>query len=157
MSYTKLIIHFVQFHLKLYINTVGFSLASPNYGMGWCGVVSSTGTSATLRTYIYQVWSTAGTYLGYYPTTASNVKFEYTVLGNDPPPAAPQNLSVTESLNEHPLLSWSANTESDLEEYNVYRKGGYPFVDWTIIATPTSNSYEDTDITTTYRGCVKSL
>lgn len=65
-------------------------------------------------------------------------------------PATPQNLSVTESGSEHPSLSWTANTESDLDKYNIYRKGGYPFVDWTVIGTSTTNSYEDTDVTTTY-------
>lgn len=125
--------------------------------MGYCEVVpgSTTKTSVKLRTYIYDLYIEDPydgwlDYQGTVPTGAQNVVFAYSALGIDPPPSAPQNLSVSESSNEHPLLSWSANTVSDLEEYNVYRKGGYPFVDWTIIATPTSNSYEDTDVTTTY-------
>jgi len=67
-----------------------------------------------------------------------------------PIPSAPQNLSVTESANEYALLSWTANTEPDLKEYNIYRKGGSPFVDWTMVATSSTNSYEDLEVTTTY-------
>ena len=69
----------------------------------------------------------------------------------DSAPATPQNLAVTESTNEYAELSWDASSNPDFMKYNVYRKGGYPFVDWTIVATPDSNSYEDTEITTTYR------
>ena len=69
---------------------------------------------------------------------------------DESPPAAPTNLQITESQNEHPLLSWTANTEPDIDEYNVYRKGGYPFVDWTAIGTTTSTTYEDFELTTTY-------
>ncbi|MCJ7446776.1 MAG: S8 family peptidase [Bacteroidales bacterium] len=63
--------------------TNGFSLASPNYGMGFCEIVPGTltNTGATLRTYVYQVYTTTGQYLGYYPTTPSNVTFAYTILG----------------------------------------------------------------------------
>lgn len=66
------------------VGTSGWSAASPNFSMGYCDVVPGTVTSnsATLRTYIYKVWSVAGSYLGYYPTTASNVNFNYTVHGS---------------------------------------------------------------------------
>lgn len=65
------------------VNTNGFSLASPNYGMGFCDIVPNTltTTGATLRTYVYEVWNTAGQYFGYYPTSPSNVTFAYSALG----------------------------------------------------------------------------
>jgi hypothetical protein len=34
-----------------------------------------------LRTYVYEIWNTAGAYLGYYPSTPANVVFAYSVLG----------------------------------------------------------------------------
>ncbi len=67
--------------------SAGWSAASPNFGEGFCEVVpgSLTSTSVTLRTYVYQVWSIAGSYLGYYPTTPSNTTFAYSVLGLEKP------------------------------------------------------------------------
>ncbi len=65
-------------------------------------------------------------------------------------PEPPQGLVITESQDEHPVLNWSANGEPDLKEYNIYRKGGYPFVDWTVIGTTTSTTYKDYELTTTY-------
>jgi hypothetical protein len=63
--------------------TNGWNLANPNFGEGFCEVVpgTQTNTSVTLRTYVYEVWSTLGSYLGYYPASPSNVSFAYTVLG----------------------------------------------------------------------------
>ena len=81
----------------------------------------------------------------------SNKKSVYSNSDKITPPAIPQNLSITESPDEYSLLSWTANSEPDLKKYNVYRKGGYPFVDWAIIGDTVSNSYEDTEVTTTYR------
>lgn len=65
------------------VGTSGWSIASPNFSMGFCDVVpgSVTSTGATLRTYIYKVWSVSGSYLGYYPSTANNVTLNYTILG----------------------------------------------------------------------------
>ena len=67
------------------VSTNGFSAANPNYGMGYCEIVNADYASVTVRTYIYQVWNIAGTYLGYYPTTASNVEFAYSILGEEEP------------------------------------------------------------------------
>lgn len=65
------------------VGTAGYSVANPNYGEGFCEVVPGTltNTSATLRTYVYEVFNTLGQSMGYYPTTPSNVTFAYTVLG----------------------------------------------------------------------------
>lgn len=61
--------------------TTGWSAASPNYQTGYCEVVSNTDTSVRLRTYVYQVWSISGSYYGYYPSTASGVRFAYSAVG----------------------------------------------------------------------------
>src|SRR5690606_37310040 len=54
--------------------TIGWSAASPNYQTGFCEVLSNTANSVNLRTYVYEVWTGGGTYLGYYPTTPQNVR-----------------------------------------------------------------------------------
>lgn len=53
------------------------------FGEGICEVVPGTLTAAgcTLRTWIYEVWSASGQYLGFYPRSANNVVFQYTILG----------------------------------------------------------------------------
>lgn len=56
-------------------------------------------------------------------------------------PSKPQNLQITTS-GRHPLLSWDANSESDLSEYIIYwqeNSGG-----WVEIARTPSTSYLDT-------------
>lgn len=65
------------------VTTNGFSFANPNYGLGWGRIVpeSLTSTSATLETYVYKVYNIQGQYIGWFPTTASNVTYAYTVLG----------------------------------------------------------------------------
>jgi hypothetical protein len=54
-----------------------------SFGEGICEVVPGTltNTGATLRTWIYEVWSVNGQYIGFYPRNAQNVIFQYTVLG----------------------------------------------------------------------------
>jgi len=63
------------------VGTNGYSAANPNFGMGWCDMVSHNNSSATLKTYVYKVWTIAGTYVGWIPTSPSNVTWNYTVLG----------------------------------------------------------------------------
>lgn len=66
------------------LGTTGFREENgQNFGEGICEVVPGTltNTSATLRTWIYEVWSVNGQYLGFYPKAANNVTFQYTVLG----------------------------------------------------------------------------
>ncbi|MDR2586476.1 MAG: S8 family serine peptidase [Prevotellaceae bacterium] len=65
------------------VGTTGWSVANHNYGEGFCEVVSSTSSEVTLRTYVYEMWSISGQYIGYRPTTPANVTFAYTVLGNN--------------------------------------------------------------------------
>ncbi|MBI3579438.1 MAG: S8 family serine peptidase [Ignavibacteriales bacterium] len=66
------------------IGTVGWANeGNVNFSMGWCEVVPGTvtSTSATLRTYVYEVYNLLGQSIGWKPTTPSNVQFAYTVLG----------------------------------------------------------------------------
>ncbi len=57
------------------VATVGWSVSNPNFAIGWCDVVPGTltNTSVTLRTYVYEVWSIDGRWLGWKPAHPSNV------------------------------------------------------------------------------------
>jgi hypothetical protein len=67
------------------------------------------------------------------------------------PPAKVTGLTVTTVSCAQLDLAWDANTETDLDRYNVYRSttSGGPY---DLIASPTTNSYSDTGLTasTTY-------
>jgi fibronectin type 3 domain-containing protein len=78
------------------------------------------------------------------------------VGGDTTPPAKVIGLSVTPATGTQLNLSWSANSEQDLNHYNVYRGTvpGFsvnPITD-TPLAQPTTNSYSDNGLTesTTY-------
>jgi len=62
------------------------------------------------------------------------------------PPAPPSGLSATAISSSRIDLSWTPNTEGDLEYYNVYRS------DVGLIGSPVGNSYSDTGLSaeTTY-------
>ncbi len=61
------------------------------------------------------------------------------------PPSKPQNLQVTSSANNHPILTWSVNTEPDLSDYRIYKKLTTESGTQTAYITTTSTSYTDTD------------
>ena len=42
----------------------------------------------------------------------------------DAAPLAPQNLNVSQSQNNHPYFTWTANTEPDINLYKIYRNAG---------------------------------
>ncbi len=66
------------------VGSVGWNNNNIQHGTGFCDVVPGTITSnqATIRTYVYQVWSLSGSaYYGYHPTLPQNVSLNYTVLG----------------------------------------------------------------------------
>lgn len=52
------------------------------------------------------------------------------------PPSKPQNLKVSRSANNHPLLTWDANIESDKSYYKIYKEGQ-------LLTIATLTSYED--------------
>jgi len=80
----------------------GFSAANPNNGNYYMDVVSVSPTSATVRTWVYEVISTiSGQQLSWVPTTPSNVRFNFTVLSSLSNDLYFQNQTVTgtETLN----------------------------------------------------------
>ncbi|MBK7104439.1 MAG: T9SS type A sorting domain-containing protein [Ignavibacteriae bacterium] len=64
------------------------------------------------------------------------------------PPAVPTNLQVSETQDEHPKLTWNANTEPDINNYRVYRKRNSEA--WVLTGTTSSTTFTDFDVTTTY-------
>jgi len=80
------------------------------------------------------------------PATAS---WSFTV--DTTPPTHVTGVTVTTVSSSQLDISWTANTELDLDHYNVYRStvSGGPY---DLVASPTTNSYSDTGLTalTTY-------
>ncbi|OYD15720.1 hypothetical protein CH333_05105 [candidate division WOR-3 bacterium JGI_Cruoil_03_44_89] len=114
------------------VGTNGFSIANPNYGMGWCRVVpgSITPTTATLETYVYDVYTISGGHVGWVPCSPSNVQLKYTALGE---PASVHLSGWMECLNPpksggepkdvyhfRAHLSWTYN--GPLNHYELWRK-----------------------------------
>jgi subtilisin family serine protease len=87
------------------------------------------------------------------PATAS---WSFTV--DTIPPAQVTSVTVTTVSSSQLDVSWTANTESDLDHYNVYRSTvtGSPY---SLVASPTTNSYSDTGLTalTTYYYIVSAV
>lgn len=79
------------------VGSNGWSNENPNFGMGYSTLVegSLNINSATFRTYVYEVRSLSGTWIGWFPTTPQNVSFNFTVLGK--PLVAPVIASMTQS------------------------------------------------------------
>jgi len=109
----------------------------------------------TLRTYIYEVWSTDNPpiYYGFRPMHPDDVTFMYTVIGN-PVPDPPSNLNVSPSPNYHPLTTWNPSSSADVTSYKVYRKVHGIEPTWVHIATvpSTQHQYEDTEYDTPHIG-----
>ncbi len=67
------------------------------------------------------------------------------------PPSAPQSFQVTFSYNQSPTLSWTANTELDIDGYRVYKKYTTSSGSQTINVFTSNNSYTDHDFTANYK------
>jgi len=109
------------------------------------------------------------------PRNTSSLQFSIEVTGTDQitfyfdgdgsgdeyagSPSKPQNLQVA-SNGTYPVLTWNANSESDISSYQIMRKKDSG--SWALIATVTTNSYTDTQVITTvqnnvfyYKVCAK--
>ena len=62
-------------------NSNGWSAANPNEGKNFATAINITSTSATLKTWVYKGYNTLGQFIGWFPTSPENVKFNYTIIG----------------------------------------------------------------------------
>ncbi len=88
-------------------------------------------------------------YSGAHVSTINNV---FAARGIDPPPAAPTGLTITNAgqFGQYVQLAWNANSEPDLNHYNVWRECTYPGdpdCDLQVISSRTWTSYTDTRVT----------
>lgn len=122
----------------------GWSAANPNYGTGFCEVASSTATSATLRTYLYEVWTLSGQYRGWYPTTAQNVQIHYTVNGI-PSTYAPLSVSLSgpDMLGPQETGTWTAQPSGGPSSSYTYAWSVFTNGQWTSTGV-TTPSYSRT-------------
>jgi hypothetical protein len=99
------------------VGTTGWSMANPNYGEGFCEVVSFSPNHVTLKTYVYQVWDiTMTNFLGWYPAAPNNVVFAYTILLSSPSNVPPSSITGPDIIydisefslsNQGLLANWS--------------------------------------------------
>ncbi len=66
-------------------------------------------------------------------------------------PTYPKNVALSASSSNHPLIYWTANGEPDITYYKIYKKVTEEF-GWFLLATTTSNSYQDFSETYNFNG-----
>ena len=108
------------------VATIGWSAENPNFGMGYCNVVPGTvtNTSATLYTYVYEIYTTSGGWVGWYPTTPANTSFGYSVLGTVAPLSA--SISGPTSLGIGQNGTWNASVAGGYSPYSYQWYYEYP-------------------------------
>ena len=133
----------------------------------WLQITSRGATSVTVSAPISANIAPEGYYMihvldnALVPSVANIIKIPGTGPAGDNPPGPPAQVTgltvTTPSGTSTQLnLTWTANTEADLNHYNVYRGTSAGFVvtpgTTTPVATLTTNSYSDTGLTasTTY-------
>ncbi len=103
--------------------SIGWGRTSPVHSVDHCDVISSTSTSAVLETFVYQVyeydWESGYTYgRGWFPTSPSNARCAYTVLGTPGTPPVPPEptacFTVSPTWGNAPLtVTVNASCSSD--------------------------------------------
>jgi fibronectin type 3 domain-containing protein len=128
----------------------------------WHQIVSSNSNSVTVSAPLNANLAPPGYYMLHIlnsanvPSVASIIRIPGTAVPDTTPPAQVIGLTVTPISSTQLNLSWTANTEPDLNHYNVYRgtTAGFTVTPGTTVptATPTSNSFSNSGLTasTTY-------
>ncbi|MFH1942149.1 MAG: S8 family serine peptidase [bacterium] len=139
------------------VATIGYDWSpnQTNFTMGYCEIVPGTltTTGVTLRTWVYKISRTNGTYYGWYPTSPSNVAFAYTVLGV----VQPLTVTITgpHTLGWKQQGTWTANavggTSSYTYEWRYRYNGTGPWSD----VVGTSKNYSQTMLDTDFELQVK--
>ncbi len=117
----------------------------PNFAP-WTNPSTETGYKYSFSTHLF-------TDLGILNISSPGTSMTFSFAENSPP-GPPQNLAITNAgqNGQHPILSWSANTEPDLTNYKIYR--GYQEsktapINWnsTATATVTTTTWTDPAVT----------
>ena len=112
-----------------YRNIVGTTVSDPILNI-WLDIYSNSLVSNSNDLYLLHIDN---------PTFSRPIRFRH----YDAAPLAPTNLTVIQSVNHHPYLSWSTNKEPDLYSYEIWKKGGKEGGDWHLKATSSNAYYED--------------
>lgn len=122
------------------VESVGYSNQDPNFAMGFTEVVSNSNNSAQLRTYVYEVSTLTGQFVGWFPTTPQNVEFAYTVHGipGDEPFSA--EISGNTFFGEGNPGQWDADVSGGTPPYDYtwYRSYNSSSGPWTQVGTSSS-------------------
>jgi hypothetical protein len=129
----------------------------------WLQIVGRTSNSITVSAPINARLAPPGYYMIFIlngsevPSVARIIKIPGSGTGGDiTPPAQVTGLAVTPVSSTQLNLAWTANTEPDLGNYNIYRgtAAGFAVIPGTTtpVGQPTTNSFSDTGLTasTTY-------
>ncbi|MCE1189377.1 MAG: T9SS type A sorting domain-containing protein [Ignavibacteria bacterium] len=66
----------------------------------------------------------------------------YVKTASSAAPSIPQGITISSSAQNHPVITWQANTEPNLSSYKIYKKRSSGS-DWVLCASTTSTSYQD--------------
>ncbi|MEO1021278.1 MAG: S8 family serine peptidase [Bacteroidota bacterium] len=126
------------------VATNGYSIANPNFGMGWNQPVTVSNNRATLRTYVYEVFTISGQRIGWFPASPSNVRFAYTVHGKRGTPPLNVSINGLNYINRGTRGTWSANASGGTSPYSFtwYRSYSGSSGPWTYVGS--GNSYSQT-------------
>ncbi|MCP9290435.1 S8 family serine peptidase [Gracilimonas sediminicola] len=102
------------------VATNGYSIANPNFAMGWNEPVSVSNNSATLKTYVYEVFTTSGQRIGWFPTSPSNAQFAYTVHGIPGTPPLSVSISGPNSVEIPGTYTYTATGSGGNPPYQSY-------------------------------------
>jgi hypothetical protein len=134
----------------------------PNARLLWLQILSSNSNSVTVSAPLNSNLAPPGYYMIHVlnssgiPSVAKIIKIPGSGSGDITAPAQVAGLIVTPVSSSQLNLDWTANTEPDLNHYNVYRgmSAGFSVIPGTTVptSTPTTNSFSDTGLTasTTY-------
>nr|MBN2276435.1 S8 family serine peptidase [candidate division Zixibacteria bacterium] len=120
----------------------GYSAANPNFGMNYAGVIpeSVTETSCVFRTWVYEIWTVSGTYVGWKPCAPEDVKFAYTVLG-EYEVQKPAYFNVNNHF-EHQAVRVCWSDPNPYEEGWILERKSATVPVWKVIDTIPNNDYD---------------
>lgn len=100
-------------------SNAGWSTENPNAGLRYTDIVSQTSNSVTLRTYVYEIWSVSGSYLGWYPAQPAQALFYHVTLG--PPTPLSVSINGPSTVQGGQTYTWTADVSDGYPPYSSYK------------------------------------